>query len=47
MSEREMKITLKAWRQAGPDAPGAPNELTAYTDWREGLARLARRDAAS
>ena len=23
MSEREMKITLKAWRQAGPDAPGA------------------------
>ena len=23
MSEREMRITLKAWRQAGPDAPGA------------------------
>ncbi len=23
MSEREMRITLTAWRQAGPDAPGA------------------------
>lgn len=38
--------TSLVYEYSGPDAPGATGEVEAYTDWRDGLAKLARRDAS-
>ena len=38
--------TSLVYEYSGPDAPGASSEVEAYTDWRDGLAKLSRRDAS-
>lgn len=38
--------TSLVYEYSGPDAPAAATEVSAYTDWRDGLATLARRDAS-
>lgn len=37
--------TSLVYEYSGPDAPAAATEVSAYTDWRDGLATLSRRDA--
>lgn len=43
----EVLNTSLVYEYSGPDAPGAGGEVEAYTDWRDGLARLVRRDAGA
>ena len=37
--------TSLVYEYSGPDAPGASSEVHAYTDWRDGLSKLSRREA--
>lgn len=39
--------TSLVYEYSGPDAPDAAAELTGYTDWREGLKKLAATQTAN